>query len=87
MKIVTEFASLLMVEYSKFDSESFVSNSFSYLTPAQILQVLETVKPDRYVLFLTRVIGVVFECVSQHDVCLFFDFATFENRQKRNRRK
>jgi len=46
MKITTEFATLLMVEYSKLDSESYI-NSFTFLKPSQILQIMEVLRPDK----------------------------------------
>jgi hypothetical protein len=36
-------------EFSKLDSETYVSNSFTLLKPSQILQILEVLRPDKYV--------------------------------------
>jgi len=47
MRYVHEATSLLVVEKEKIESESFITATFTYLKPVQILRILEIYKPDK----------------------------------------
>jgi hypothetical protein len=47
LKMTTQFVALVTAEFSKLDSETYVSNSFTLLKPSQILQILEVLQPNK----------------------------------------
>jgi hypothetical protein len=47
LKMTMQFVALVTAEFSKLDSETYVSNSFTLLKPSQILQILEVLRPDK----------------------------------------